>query len=336
MADSPIGKLLDQALEKAGYAYSGLKEGAREKLAQHVEELTDKHGYGTAFTAAKTFMVSKNEADQEESAPNPENLPVVHRCMKESGAAAMAAIIKGAANSVQYWNNVRSGEMNVKEAMSKIIGETVSSAADSAVKAAGETGKQILIEKYGTEENAIKSLASQGFTAVQENIPLPGGSSKIVTQISQILDLATGKKSENCEIPGIVTEQGARMFMPEVQLGNAAGKGVINLLKSHMPPNFKGIPTHPVFLIASMIAVTAGKIAIKNCIERPFQDLARNTSTLNAACAELERVSRTMCKGQRLFGEFVVSDAKMETALKNQMSRIDKAQQSALDEILKI
>ncbi len=336
MAGISVDKLFEQAFEQAGYAGSGLAAGARETLLRYAEDLAREKGFGGMYNTVKTFVGDRYGFDQTSSASNCHPGNPAHTCMRESGAAAMSAIISGAANSMEYYERVRSGEMDAKEAMVKIVSETITSAADSAVKAAGNKAMEILIEKYGSKENALKALAQQGMDALLQNLPVSQGGQQLIDNIRQMLDVATGKTS----IDALLKNPGPLIVRatsgPEARIAKIAGNGAVNVVKSKFPKFMTMLPKHPAFLSAGVVVAVAGAIAVKNCIERPYQDLVRNTTTLNEAASELERVSGNILKGQMLFGKFLEADNQMEAQFQSQLSRIDQAGQHALDSILKI
>lgn len=328
-----IDKLYDQTLEQAGYAGSSFAAGARDVLIGHVEKLVREHGLGETFDLAKSVAAEKYDCDFDAVASDTST--PVHRCMRESGAAAMSAIVSGAANSLEYLELVRTGKISGKDAAMKIIGETVASAADSALKAAGDTGRQIIIERYGTEENAIKALAEQGFQALLEKLPVGQGGKQIISDVMQLMDLSAGKLNLDP-----ILQNGPNLIIqsfPAVQsLANVAGSGALDLVKAQFPNLARNLPKHPAVIAAAIVAVVGGAIAIKNGIERPYQDLLRNTNTLRESVAELDRVSRSFAKGQRLFGKYLEAESEMENGFQNQMTAVDKAGANALDAILKI
>ena len=82
------------------------------------------------------------------------------------GAAAMSAVVSGSLNTLRYIQLARDGKITTEEATIKIIGETVASAADSAVKASANAGVQSLIVRYGTKETALEILAKQGLKSM--------------------------------------------------------------------------------------------------------------------------------------------------------------------------
>lgn len=336
MAGISVDKLFDQAFEQAGYAGSGLADGARETLLRYAEDLAREKGFGGVYDTAKTFVSDKYGFDLNSGTSNCHPGNSTQTCMRESGAAAMSAVISGAANSMEYYERVRSGEIDAKEAMVKIISETITSAADSAIKAAGNKAMEILIEKYGSKENALKALAQQGMDTLLDNLPVSLGGRQVIDHIRQMLDVATGKISMDDLLnkPGPIIVRATSG--PEARIAKIAGNGAVNVVKSKFPRLMTMLPKHPAFLSAGVVVAVAGAIAVKNCIERPYQDLVRNTTSLNEAASELERVSGNMLKGQMLFGKFLEADFQMEAQFQNQLSRIDRAGQDALDSILKI
>lgn len=328
-------RIFEKAFEQAGYGVSGFTAGARDTLVRYAEQLARQHGLEQTFTVAKTMMQEKYGVNRssDESSAVASNL--THQCMKESGAAAMSALVGGAANSLEYVELVRSGKMDGKEAFVKIIGETVASAADSALKAAGETGRQLVIDKFGSEEKALQALAEQGIQALFEKKPHSQGGGQILDTLAQIIDLGREERASG----GFIPEPGSLMVQAKcaaTDIGTVAGNGALDMVKSKFPSLVKHIPKHPAILAASIIAVVAGGIALKNGIEKPYQDLVRNTESLKAATSELDRVSRNLLRGQTLFGKYLEADAERETQIQNQMAAVDRAGQSALNAILKI
>lgn len=333
MSDISADNMFGLAFEQAGYAASGLTSGAKEVLVSHVEELAREYGLGETLNVAKTIASEKCGIDLD--SPCAESSSPAHRCAKECGAAAMSAIIGGTANSLEYLEKVRNGEMSGKDAVIKIVGETVASAADSALKAAGETGRKIIIEKYGSEENALKAFAEQGMQILLDNLPVEQGGKRIISEMLQLVDISAGKIKLDGALqnaPSLIVQS-----MPGVNaFANMAGSGALDLVKAQFPNLAKNLPKHPAVLAAAIVAIVGGYIAVKNGIERPYRDLLRNTNTLREAAAELDKISNNLFKGQLLFGKYLESDARLETQFRDHMDAIDKSGKQALDAILKI
>ena len=333
MPDLSLNNVFDKAFEQAGHAASGLACGAREALLNYAMDYASKLGAGDAMGNVNIPGINDPADNFEDSAPNQENEPPAHRCAKESGAAAVSAIISGAANSMQYFDLVRKGDMTPREALGKIIGETVASAADSALKAAGSAGLQIIGERYGSEDNALKALAGQGVEILMEKLPSSGGAA-LTDGIARALTFAQGETPE-APIPWQIEQalpNGADILSLARKFMGIAEK----IFKGKFPPVIKGFPLNPAALVAAAAIAAATNIAVKNCIERPYQDILRNTETLGEAAAELARVAGRMRGAQALFAKCLESDARMETELQCQMARVDQAGQSARDAILNI
>lgn len=326
--------LYEQAVAQTGQLASGLSAGARGVLISHVEKLADKYGLGGTVPVVKELLTSKCGMDisSETYADDEQSLP--QKCMKESGAAAMSALVNGSANILHCLGQLRRGELPEKNALVKVIGETVAAATDSALKAAGTAGKQMMIEKYGSEEKAIQAFAEQGISLLCEKLPVSEGGKQLLQNLKNLVNLGEGKISlDEC------MRQAGSLFTNATtasHISSIAGEGAMSLVKLKLPAVMKIMPKHPAVLAASIMVVVAKGIAIKNGIERPYQDLVRNTTTLKEAASELDRVVRNLLQGQVLFGKILESDAEMETRLQNQMSAVDKAGKNALDAILKI
>lgn len=256
--------------------------------------------------------------------------------MKESGAAAIGAIMNGAANSLVYIEQARNGQINGKEALVKIIGETVASAADSALKAAGETGRQILREKYGSEEAAIQAVAEQGIGLLVEKFPLAKNGAPLLDSLKQLAGAGAAALSNQTSMgdsgPLIVNASDS----VNQNIGKIAGNGACELVKTKFPNLFHALPKHPAILAADIVAALASGIAVQNHIERPFKDLVANTTNLKEAAAELDRVSQSVFQKQILFTKFLETDIAKENQLQASLRRVDEAGKTALEAISKI
>lgn len=82
------------------------------------------------------------------------------------GAAAISALVSGAVNSLKYIQLAKKGQITFQEATSKVVIETLSSAADSAIKASANAGIQSLMIRYGSEKAIIEALAKQSFRSI--------------------------------------------------------------------------------------------------------------------------------------------------------------------------
>lgn len=339
MSEESIDSKFERAFSQAGYAASGLSAGAREQLAKTVEELAGKYGLGEALEQLKAGIGARCDAlaPVEPIPPsNNEAANFAHACLKESGAAAMSAVVGGVANSFEYLELVRAGKMDIKDAFLKVAGETVASAADSAFKAAGEKGRHILREKYGSEEAALNELAKQGLGLLLEKTPIAKNGSEAVAILGSLIEIASGKKPapDFIDKPGPLIVQATRKARGGMEA--IAVNGAMEIARNRFPALVKMLPKHPAILLASVVAALGAGIAIKNGIEKPYLDLVRNTETLKDAAAELEKVSQSMFQKQILFTRFLEEDARQETQFKATLGRVDEAGKDALDAIYKI
>lgn len=331
--------LLEQALAQAGYAAAGLSAGAREVLIGHVEELARRHGLDRALVwTAQGRAPDGTVAGAAPEAGRPA-AGAVYTCMKEGGAAAMAALIGGTANTLEYLERVHGGSLAPGEAVLKVSGEAIASAADSALSAAGDAGARFLKEKWGSEDAALCALARQGVESLLAQLPGTGG--------ARLLD-ALATLPTTVPVPGagsgaaedLSRKAGAvivRAAQSRGSIGEMAARGAMGLLGGKFPGMAKLLAQgHPALRAASAIAMLAQNLAIKNGIERPWQDLVQSTTKLRDAAGELEKVAAGVLRGQRLFAGWAEDDARLETCLKERMAAVDRAGAGALDAILKI
>lgn len=253
------------------------------------------------------------------------------------GAAAMSAVVSGSMNTVRYIQLVREGRLTAEEATIKIVGETVAAAADSAVKASANAGVQGLMVRYGSEKAVAEVLAKQGLKSMMKSNAVTIGVVCAVDAVKDLVRLGMGDmtKEEFFERQGkgLMTTSagvvgGALGVAGATSFATAFGvaSGTTAMTAASVIGGLSG----------GMIAGLAMTLAIENGIEKPYRDLVRNTQNLQAAAAELERVSQTVFKGQVLFTKYLEADFELDAALQDQFTRIDRAGARALDAINKI
>lgn len=253
------------------------------------------------------------------------------------GAAAMSAVVSGSVNTLKYIQLANNGELTAEEATVKILGETVASAADSAVKASANAGVQSLMVRYGSEEAAVQVLARQGMKNMLKTNAVTVGVTCAVDAVKDLVRLGTGQISTQ----EFFDRQGKGVLMTSAgvaggAVGTAAGVGVATSLGLS-----SGTLAMTVFEViggmsGGMIAGLAMTLAIENGIEKPYRDLVRNTESLQAAACELERVSRNVFRSQILFTRYLEADYRLEKELQTQLDRVDEAGQRAFEAINKI
>lgn len=253
------------------------------------------------------------------------------------GAAAMSAVVSGSVNTLKYIQLANNGELTAEEATVKILGETVASAADSAVKASANAGVQSLMVRYGSEEAAMQILAQQGMKNMLKTNAVTVGVTCAVDAVKDLVRLGTGQISTQ----EFFDRQGKGVLMTSAgvagsALGTAAGAGVATALGLSSGTLAVTVVEFIGGMSGGMIAGLAMALAIENGIEKPYRDLVRNTENLKAAACELERVSRNVFRSQILFTKYLEADYRLEKELQTQLDRVDEAGQRAFEAISKI
>lgn len=253
------------------------------------------------------------------------------------GAAAMSAVISGAVNTFQCIQLVKKGRISFQEATYKIISETVSSAADSAVKASANVGIQSMMVRYGSEKAIIEVLTKQGLKSVIRTNALTIGVISTVDAVKDLIRLGAGQisKSEFYERQGknfLTTSAGV--------IGGSAGAAGVTAIASSLGVGATGlalpIATAIGGIAGGLIAGLAMDLAIRNGIEKPYINLVKNTHNLQKAIFELEQVSRNVFYTHVLFTKFIQENLRLDNELKIQMDRIDAAGSSAFESINRV
>lgn len=253
------------------------------------------------------------------------------------GAAALSAVVSGSMNTLHYIQLVKAGKISAGDATLKIVGETVAAAADSAVKASANVGVHSLLVRYGSEKAAMQVLARQGLKSMLKTNVVTVGVVCAVDAVKDLVRLGTG----DITTQEFFDRQGKGVLMTTAgvaggALGTAAGVGAATVFGVSSGALALTVAEFVGGLSGGMIAGLAMNLAIENGIEKPYRDLVSNTTNLRAAATELERVSRTMFSNQILFTKYLEADVQMETALNNQMCRVDEAGKRAFDAISRI
>lgn len=252
------------------------------------------------------------------------------------GAFALSCVASGSMNTVRYIQLAKEGKITVEEATFKIIGETAASAADSAIKAAANTGAQSLITRYGSKTIAVQALSKVGLKSLLNTNVVTVGVTCTIDAIKDLVRLGMGDISSR----EFFDRQGKGMMMTTAGvaggvIGEASGVAMAGMLEitGNAALTLSGIVGG---ISGGLIAGLAMTMAIEVGIEKPYRDLVRNTSNLRDAARELERVSRNIFHSQILFTKFLEADAQMEQQFQTRLSRIDNAGKRALDIINQI
>lgn len=253
------------------------------------------------------------------------------------GAAAMSAIISGSVNTIRYIQMARDGAISAEEATLKIIGETVASAADSAVKASANTGVQSLIVRYGSEKAAIELLANQGLKSMLKTNAVTVGVVCAIDLVKDLVCLGMGNisKEQFYERQGKgVLSTASGVF--GAGLGSAGAAGLATAFGAASGTIAATVASLIGGMSGGLIAGLAMSFAIENGIERPYRELVRNTENLCEATKVLQEVSQNIFKGQVLFTKFLQSNYELEAAFKSQEKAIDEAGRRAAEIISQI
>lgn len=250
------------------------------------------------------------------------------------GAAAMSAVVSGSLNTIRYIQLAREGKITAQEATIKIVGETVASAADSAIKASANTGVQSLIVRYGSEKAALEILSSQGLKSMMKTNAATVGVVCAVDLVKDLVLLGMGNINQDqfLERQGKgVLSTGAGVFGGA--LGTAGAAGIATAFGAASGTLAMTVASVIGGLSGGLIAGLAMSFAIENGIERPYRDLVRNTNNLRETTAILEQVSRNVFAGQVVFGKYLEADRQMENELNIQLQEVDEAGKKALEAI---
>lgn len=239
---------------------------------------------------------------------------IKHMKQAAVGAAAISAVAAGTLNSIMYCKLVKEGKISESEAVLKIIGETASSAADSAIKASGNVGLQSLVVRYGSKE-VTKQIAKNSVRSLARTNAVTVGVVCGIDMIKDLVKLATGKidKYQFEERNGkniLNTSAGV--------VGGSVGYGIGGLIPL-VGAGFAGA------LSGALISGLAMQFAIENHIEQPYRELIANTATLTQSMDILQQVSNDIFQGQVIFGHFLEKDAELDSQFATQMEHISDA-----------
>ncbi|MDM8548954.1 hypothetical protein QUF72_02705 [Desulfobacterales bacterium HSG2] len=230
------------------------------------------------------------------------------------GAVTISAVMSGAFNTVTYCKMVREGKMSESEAVVKIIGETASSAADSALKASANVGIQSLTVRYGSRE-VTEQIAKNSFKNLVKTNAVTVGVICGIDMIRDLVRLAAGKMDKQ----EFETRNGRNVLNTSA---GVMGAGVGCNVATSIPMAGAGFIGG---IAGGLIAGLAMQFAIENHIEKPYQELISNTVALTQSMQIFQQVSENIFKGQVVFGAFLEEERKLNAKFENQSKRISMA-----------
>ncbi len=315
------------------------------KAATQVEEkATDRINTGESESTplskkeAEEFAKNHKTSDHKNDLENKYQTKSTMQQMKKAakGAATISAIMSGTYNTVLYCKMVKDGKMTEEEAVYKIISETASSAADSAVKASAVTGSQSLIVRYGTKK-LVKKLTEQSLKGMMKSNVVTIGVICAVDAVKDLVKLGSGKitKAEFYE------RQGKNMLNTATgATGGAVGfsVGAATAISLGYTAGSTGLMLFGAVggVSGGLIAGLAMQIAIENHIEQAYSDMLRNTTNLNQSLSILQNVSTNIFQGQVLFTEFLKEEKKLDNLFAEKIKRLELSgskMSTAIDEI---
>jgi hypothetical protein len=237
-----------------------------------------------------------------------------HMAHAAKGAAAISAISSGVFNTVACCKLVAEGKMTEGQAVVKIAAEVTSSAADSAIKAAGVTGAQSLMVRLGGQQ-AVAQLAKQGASSLLRSNAVTVGVIVTIDVVKDLVRLAAGKIS-----PAHFEERFGKNLLTTSAgvLGSSVGMGIASASTLAFAPLAGAIA-------GGLVAGLAMQFAIEHGIEKPYREILEDTARTRDSMRLLAHVSQRMLEGQAVFQAFLVEDAKLEADFYRQVARIDEA-----------
>ncbi len=249
-----------------------------------------------------------------------------HMKKAAKGAAVFSAISSGVYNTFEYCKMAKEGKISESEAVCRIVIETTSSAADSAFKAASNTGIQSLLVKHGStvlREQSKKQFSKNLFRylSARSNIVTVG----VVCGIDLIKDmvrLATGKISKS----EFEEKSGKNLFNTSAGVvGGSLGAQVASSIA------FSGSLSvaMPVVggLAGGLIGGIAMQFAIENHIEKPYKELITNTALLEESMGLFQEISNNIFQGQIIFNAYLYEERRLNNDMDTIMQSMAEAKQ---------
>jgi hypothetical protein len=305
------------------------REAYRQTHDKVTDRVTDGKSSSTELTKKEADEIGKGNTNKFKQLDNNYQTRSTYSQMGRAavGAAAMSAVVSGSINTVRYIQLAREGKISAEEATVKIVAETISSAADSAVKASANAGMNSLIARYGTEK-VIESFAKQGLQSMLRSNAVTVGVVCAVDAVKDLVSLGMGNISKE-------------------QFYERQGNGLVSTATGTLGGTLGAAGAAAVFgettdvlalggLSGGLIAGLAMSLAIENGVEKPYRDLCANTGAMREAQEALVQASRAVFMGQVVFARYLEVDARLEEQITSQFSRIDQAGQNALAAINKI
>lgn len=307
------------------------RKDVREAAKQVKEKATDRVSTGKSESTplskkeaeelAKDHKKSDHKNDLENKYQTESTIQQMKKAAK--GAAAISAVMSGTYNTVLYCKMVKDGKMTEQEAVYKIISETASSAADSALKASAVTGTQSLIIRYGSKE-LVEKLTEQSLKGMMRSNVATVGVICAIDAIKDLVKLGSGKITKD----EFYERQGKNMLNTATgATGGAVGfsVGVATATSLGYAAGSTGLIVFGAVggITGGLIAGLAMQIAIENHIEQAYSDMLRNTTNLNQSLAILQNVSTNIFQGQVLFTEYLKEEERLDNSFSEKIEKLE-------------
>jgi hypothetical protein len=295
-----------------------------ESMRQVQEKVTDKLAPGDG-TESRSFtkkeyedLGRQNESGKElrnEYLNNYRDQSMLQQMGKAAtGAAAITALSVGLYSSFRYIQAVRDGKMSIDEATYKIVGEAGSAAAESAIKAAANTGIQSMMVRHAGEK-AAESVIINSFGSIMKTSAVTVAVVASVDLVKNLVLLSSGKinKATFEERSGkSVLNTGASV--PGAAIGTMIGS-------AFLPPigSFIG------GVLGSMLSGFAMQFAIENGVEKRFREVLQDTNQVKKTLESLKYTAEKFSDGQTLFAHYVEKEGEMHIEFSRAVENIEYA-----------
>jgi hypothetical protein len=242
------------------------------------------------------------------------------------GAAALSSLSSGVFNTITYCQLAKQGKISEQEAVIKILGETVASAADSALKASATVGIESLLVRYGAQtftKQVSREIAKKSISSIARTNVVTLGVICTIDTLKDLVQLHLGKITKE----EFETRNGKNLLTTAAGLaGSAIGTGLIGSLGFTGAALIGGIS-------GGLIAGLAMQFAIENHIEKPYKELVQNTSLLLESVILLQQLTKRIFDGQKLFTSFLLEDNRLEARILDIFKDIEYASQEMKNNI---
>lgn len=256
------------------------------------------------------------------------------------GAGVMSGIMGGVKSTVNHIQLAKEGRITTEEAVERIVKDTVCAAADSAVKSSANACIQSLMTRYGSYEAALEVLRDQGMKSMFRSCAVTAGVTCAVDAIKDLVLFGTGRITKK----EFYDRQGKGMLMTSAgAAGGGAGAAAAASVGAALGLG-EGLALSAIQiaggLSGGLIAGMATNLIIQNMVEKPYEDLIRNTRSLQYAAEDLHAVSGEFSWGQTLFTRSIEAHAQFANQFSNTLAEIDdtgeriRARNKRLDEMI--